>query len=927
MPLSNTGTAPSRTGPRQRQPLDPLSGNADGGGTARTRQSGIPKFQGKGVTGKSVAGTRKTAGPAAGGVRKPGAARAGGRVAAAAAGGAGRQVRSAVGERPSVSERAIENATARRTAGRAMIFTAKPDVERERRVKVVPRHSVEDAKREYDLAMKAIEDLRADQAKGAFQGEMVATQLAVLREKMAATEGAGSAIAIDLMRERVAELEGRLKERNEEFLEVRANHVEVKMGLEMKLVAAEAGKAKVDDEIKKIATTLAALETDKKFVQSIVSDKEAELTRLQASRTGHDAVVERLNADIAKHSDGRAKAEAEVVALGLRVRDMQAAVANAQAVAAEKEGEARKVQAEGAVAAAQLSSAQAALQAEKATVTSLQDSFATASAQHAADKAAAAEKLGALAAEGEEKVRALRAEGEEKVARVAAAMAREKKGADDLAGESAKKTAGLESEVERLQGELGDCLAELKVAQSDLAQFRTTISSLENAAMAMRSQMTAKEMTIATQIDFLAVKDAEIATLNTEKSGVLEENATLKDEAHESEEERRRLHNTLQELKGNIRVFCRVRPVIGGSAEDVAAAPGQAGTIYDVDGKSRQICVHAPVNESGSSSSSSRVGAGPKAFTFDRIFGPTSSQEDVFGEISQLVQSALDGYRVCIFAYGQTGSGKTHTIMGNDKEMGMIPRSVLQIFERAEKLKKDEWEFKFKASFLEIYNEEIGDLLCRQGGAGAKMKAGANGRGSGTSSKKKLAVTFDDRLKESNVEGLTVVDIPVADTVSRLMETAAKNRATAATLSNAESSRSHSVFRLYISGQNCVSGQTLKGVLNLVDLAGSERIKVSGVQGDRLKETKSINKSLSQLSVVIASLANKESFIPYRSSKLTHVLQDSLGGDSKTLMFVNVAPGQESYNESVCSLRFAEKVNACEIGVANRTTKISLDVE
>lgn len=934
MPLSNTDAAPSRTGPRQRQPLDALSVNA-AGATAPSRGSLIPKYQSKTAPGaaakKRGVATRQVAGPVAGGVRKPGAARAAGRgtAAAAAAAGAGRQDGKAGRERgPTVQERAAENATARRNGGRVMAFTAKRGDDKERRVKIAPRRSVEDVSRDHDLAMKAIEDLRVDQAKGAVQSEFVAAQLAGLQQKLAATQDAGSAMVADMMRERVAELEGRLKERDDEITDGKANLVEVKMGLEMKLLAAEAEKEKVEAEIKKNSTTLAALETDKKFVQSIVSDKDAELTRLQALRTGHDDQMERLNTDMKKHSDGRAKAEASTDALRLQCHDMEAALASAQAVAAEKECEARKAQAAGAIAWAQLSSAQAGLQAEKAAATMLQESLATACAQHAADKAGAAEEVRAATAGAEEKVRALRAEAEEKVAQMGAAVAREKRAADEFAGESAEKTAGLEGEVGRLGRELGGCLGELKAAQSDVGQFRTTIASQESAAMAMRSQMSAREATIAGQVEFLAAKDGEIGALRAEMKGVLEENATLKDEAHEGEEERRRLHNTLQELKGNIRVFCRVRPVLGASAEEVEAAPGQAGTIYDVDGKSREICVHAPVNESGGSSNS-RGGTGRKAFTFDRIFGPTSSQEDVFGEISQLVQSALDGYRVCIFAYGQTGSGKTHTIMGNGEDVGMIPRSVVQIFERAERLKKDGWEFKFTASFLEIYNEEIGDLLCRQGGGAAKTGAGGRGGGGGGGSggKKKLAVTFDDRLKESHIDGLTVVDIPVADGVARLMQRAAKNRATAATLSNAESSRSHSVFRLYISGENKVSGQSLKGVLNLVDLAGSERIKTSGVVGERLKETKSINKSLSQLSVVIASLANKEAFIPYRSSKLTHVLQDSLGGDSKTLMFVNVAPGQESYNESVCSLRFAEKVNACEIGVANRTTKMRLDGE
>jgi kinesin family protein C1 len=127
-----------------------------------------------------------------------------------------------------------------------------------------------------------------------------------------------------------------------------------------------------------------------------------------------------------------------------------------------------------------------------------------------------------------------------------------------------------------------------------------------------------------------------------------------------------------------------------------------------------------------------------------------------------------------------------------------------------------------------------------------------------------------------------------------------------------------SVFMLKISGSNAVTGESVEGLLNLIDLAGSERLSQSGSTGDRLKETQAINKSLSSLGDVIAALANREQHIPYRNSKLTYLLQHSLGGNSKTLMFVNVNPSLPSFNETICSLRFATKVNACQIGTARR---------
>lgn len=158
------------------------------------------------------------------------------------------------------------------------------------------------------------------------------------------------------------------------------------------------------------------------------------------------------------------------------------------------------------------------------------------------------------------------------------------------------------------------------------------------------------------------------------------------------------------------------------------------------------------------------------------------------------------------------------------------------------------------------------------------------------------------------------VDPEDLGTIDEILDLAARQRSVGVTDMNAQSSRSHSVFTLHLRATNKAQGSKLSGALNLVDLAGSERIGRSGVTGDRLKETQNINKSLSCLSDVFTALSNKQSHIPFRNSKLTHLLSPALSGDGKTLMMVNLSPTEESYYESLCSLRFAATVNKCELG-------------
>mmetsp|Transcript_6335 Transcript_6335/g.9591 ORF Transcript_6335/g.9591 Transcript_6335/m.9591 type:complete len:1035 (+) Transcript_6335:108-3212(+) len=366
--------------------------------------------------------------------------------------------------------------------------------------------------------------------------------------------------------------------------------------------------------------------------------------------------------------------------------------------------------------------------------------------------------------------------------------------------------------------------------------------------------------------------------------------AELEEQLLNGEQLRRALHNRIQELRGNIRVFVRTRPFL---PNDGAASNSSIDIMPD--GESLAI-------------QGKHAGEG-HGFKFDKVFAPSAGQGVVFDEVSEFVQSALDGYNVCLFSYGQTGSGKTHTMQGAGSGVmrGLIPRSIEQIGLHKKKLELEGWEFTMDVSFLEIYNEAIRDLLrdAKSNESKHDIKVDSNGR--------------------RTVTNLTVkrIDPTDAECCDDLLSLAAKRRSTASTDMNAVSSRSHSVFTLNMIAKHVDKNKLIRGTLNLVDLAGSERLDRSNATGQTAKEAMAINKSLSSLTDVFAAIGEKSSHVPFRNSKLTYLLQPCFSGDGKTLMVVNISPTEESVQESMCSLRFASHVNKCELGKAKRTcTKV-----
>ncbi|GFN79184.1 kinesin-like protein [Plakobranchus ocellatus] len=343
---------------------------------------------------------------------------------------------------------------------------------------------------------------------------------------------------------------------------------------------------------------------------------------------------------------------------------------------------------------------------------------------------------------------------------------------------------------------------------------------------------------------------------------------------------RRTYHNQLVELKGNIRVLCRVRPWIkeDGSLDEhdvvVTLDPDDIGLV-NVNSRDRLY-----------------------QFDLDKAFGMQSTQSEVFEEVSSLVRSTLDGYNVCIFAYGQTGSGKTYTMEGPAFDPGIHQRALELLFQESS---DPHWDYTISVSVLEIYNENIIDLL-----------------NSDQSQKLEVKLRPEGGL---HVPGLVEIPATSVEQVNQIFETGRENRATQSTVMNERSSRSHCLLCVTVSGLNLTTGTRTTGRLNLVDLAGSERLSKTQADGDRLREAKNINRSLACLGDVMHALRARQQHVPYRNSKLTYLLQDSLGGDSKTLMIVQVAPGDQNVAETLCTLAFGQRVKIVELGAATRHTE------
>ncbi|OQS07359.1 kinesin [Thraustotheca clavata] len=446
--------------------------------------------------------------------------------------------------------------------------------------------------------------------------------------------------------------------------------------------------------------------------------------------------------------------------------------------------------------------------------------------------------------------------------------------------EKLKQTA--EAELNKLKEQakksILDLRKKLEVSSKSSSELTARLSKAKQQLSAQRNDMNLLRSNVTTLVQQLPVATKEIAKKIEERVKVQAEALSGVVENYRREmKERKRLFNMVQELQGNIRVLCRFRPI---SKSEIANG---SKVVAKFNG-------HEEVSITGDKGKS-------KSYEFEHVFDMQSTQDQVFAQVKPLITSVLDGFNVCIFAYGQTGSGKTFTMSGSTENPGINPRALTELF-ALKQSRRQEYHDDIQVSIMEIYNEVIRDLLANNAqNTNLSVRQGPTG---------------------NFVQGLTILPVQQVDDVFNLITKGNQNRATSATDMNEHSSRSHSILSIYIKSTNILTNVVATGKLHLVDLAGSERLSKTGAEGQRLKEAQNINQSLSTLGNVIQARANKQKHVPYRDSSLTYLLQDSLGGDSKTLMVACSSPVDYNAEETFCTLNFAARTRSVEMGKASK---------
>jgi len=465
----------------------------------------------------------------------------------------------------------------------------------------------------------------------------------------------------------------------------------------------------------------------------------------------------------------------------------------------------------------------------------------------------------------------------------AAEMARKVESTELELSKEKRRVEELELELDMLNAEKSQLVA--KVGKVSGAKFTSSMLAAKSGVTMLKDDHSTLRVFARDSLKQMSdaigtIESTLVQQLKLSESlvgGAVREREELRELYRVECKKRKKLYNELQDLQGNLRVYCRIRPIRDSERE----VQGEF-NIEQINEEKDEL----RIMEQGGK------GVGKRKFEFDQVFAQDSSQELVFSCVEPLIGSILDGYNVCIFAYGQTGSGKTFTMEGPVENPGVSLRAVQRIFDcLAERTEEEDSEVHL--SMLEVYNEELKDLLDPR--------------------KKKMDISMD-KVHGTVIAGLEKLRVANSKEVSDAVQRGQSSRAVKATNMNAHSSRSHLILRLYVALTNKTSGDVTHSKLSLVDLAGSERVGKSGAEGDALKEAQGINKSLSALGNVVRCLATGQGHCPYRNSKLTHALSDSIGGNSKTLMFCNISPRELDVPETLCALNFAVQAKEVKSG-------------
>jgi kinesin family protein C1 len=542
----------------------------------------------------------------------------------------------------------------------------------------------------------------------------------------------------------------------------------------------------------------------------------------------------------------------------------------------------------------------------------------------------------------------------------AARRLRELTAAQDVTGSLRLRLAELENENGTLRASSAQSATGAEIALERAQQLESTLVDLTAERDALQQRLSETQATSAIQQAQLqqavATTEARVAALTASLEQATADSATLSDlraqfaqlsAAYAAESKaRRRLYNDLAELKGNIRVIARLRPVLPFERAGLARQLGVATDSADVDRALQPFNSHAgkpipPISPAGDGmqlSDTSNVDRhkAPKVLPFDVALGPNRPNADLFSELSSLTISALDGFGVSILAFGATGGGKTHSILGppslastissdalaSDPASGVAPRAYAALFDEIGRRSNHGWEYSVALSACEIYRDHVYDslpLLPPSSAPGSPSDADASRM---TPLPLRWRPQSSGTTPQVEIVGLSEHPVDSASQVMALLARALASRATSSTLLNVASSRSHLLLDLKIAGAHAPTKQRWQSHLMFVDLAGSERVKRSGATGVAFEEAIAINASLSALGGCMRALNQRSAapghHVPFRDHPLTAALSPALGTGCKVAFVVCVSPLPESFPESLATLTFGSGLRSIELGRARR---------